>query len=116
MQSTKSFDNREQRQQLLRDTEKSRIVNLLNIMQENVSRVAREMGLSRKTLTTKCARTRSGTDLIVTYVYKVLLLGKHKGYTYYATRVFYTFNLPKVYLAVFSKIYTNSMEKTATPL
>ncbi len=53
MQSTKSFDNREQRQQLLRDTEKSRIVNLLNIHAGNVSRVAREMGLSRKTLYNK---------------------------------------------------------------
>ena len=53
MQSTKSLDNREQRQQLLRDTEKSRIVNLLNIHAGNVSRVAREMGLSRKTLYNK---------------------------------------------------------------
>src|ERR1700690_998875 len=53
MQSTKSFDNREQRQQLLKDTEKSRIVNLLNIHAGNVSRVAREMGLSRKTLYNK---------------------------------------------------------------
>ena len=53
MQSTRSFDNREQRQKLHRDTEKNRIVNLLNIHAGNVSRVAREMGLSRKTLYNK---------------------------------------------------------------
>ena len=49
----RSFENREQRQKIVRDSEKNRIVNLLNMHAGNVSRVAREMGLSRKTLYNK---------------------------------------------------------------
>ncbi|HMK60282.1 MAG TPA: sigma-54-dependent Fis family transcriptional regulator [Dissulfurispiraceae bacterium] len=51
--SARIFENREQRQQLVRDSEKSKIINLLDRHAGNVSRVAREMGLSRKTLYSK---------------------------------------------------------------
>ncbi|HMK56637.1 MAG TPA: sigma-54-dependent Fis family transcriptional regulator [Dissulfurispiraceae bacterium] len=47
------FENREQRQKLVKDSEKNKIINLLNRHAGNVSRVAREMGFSRKTLYSK---------------------------------------------------------------
>jgi transcriptional regulator of acetoin/glycerol metabolism len=46
-------DSREKRQRLARDAEKHRIQGLLNTYGGNVSRVAREMGCSRKTLYNK---------------------------------------------------------------
>ncbi|MDT8900688.1 sigma-54-dependent Fis family transcriptional regulator [Anaeroselena agilis] len=44
------LDSREKRQKLARDAEKHKIQGLLNAHAGNVSRVAREMGVSRKTL------------------------------------------------------------------
>jgi len=46
-------DSREKRQKLARDAEKRKIQGLLNAHAGNVSRVAREMGVSRKTLYSK---------------------------------------------------------------
>lgn len=45
--------NRAQRQQVAKDSEKHKIISLLNLHAGNVSQVAREMGLSRKTLYNK---------------------------------------------------------------
>lgn len=48
-----ALDSREKRQRLARDTEKHRIQGLLNAHAGNVSQVARELGVSRKTLYNK---------------------------------------------------------------
>lgn len=48
-----TFDSRAQRQRVARDSERHRIVSLLDRYAGNVSQVAREMGVSRKTLYNK---------------------------------------------------------------
>ncbi len=53
MQPSKCYESREQRQKVLKDAEKIRLVNLLNIHAGNISRVAKELGLSRKTVYSK---------------------------------------------------------------
>jgi len=52
-QHLENLDCREQRQKLVRDAERHRILSLLNMHAGNVSKVARELGVSRKTLYNK---------------------------------------------------------------
>jgi DNA-binding NtrC family response regulator len=52
-QAIESLDCREQRQQLAKDAEKVKIRHMLNTYAGNVSQVARELGVSRKTLYNK---------------------------------------------------------------
>lgn len=47
------FQNRQQRQQFRMDEDKNALVNLLNVYAGNISRVAKEMGVSRKTVYNK---------------------------------------------------------------
>lgn len=53
LQTMEILDCREQRQQLAKDAEKVKIRNMLNTYAGNVSQVARELGVSRKTLYNK---------------------------------------------------------------
>lgn len=50
VETVHTLDCREQRQQLAKDAERHKILNLLNMHAGNVSQVARELGVSRKTL------------------------------------------------------------------
>jgi transcriptional regulator with PAS, ATPase and Fis domain len=53
LQTVQTLDCREQRQKLAKDAERHRILSLLNVHAGNVSKVARELGVSRKTLYNK---------------------------------------------------------------
>jgi transcriptional regulator with PAS, ATPase and Fis domain len=53
LETVQALDCREQRQQLAKDAERHRILSLLNMHAGNVSQVARELGVSRKTLYNK---------------------------------------------------------------